>query len=681
MRYNRTIGEAMKKETEKEIEKDNVGQGADCYETMVSDFLRCFNEDVGQGALPAFLEGYRILSCAYDRPEKSCYRVEDTSTGRKYLLKSRSCQDGRNVLHTEYERMCALAEAFPGAYRRSVYQREEDTEYLLRPYIEGMDLETYQEINRPLGVEEVLRIVIGICGEMAKLHALTPPVLHRDIKPKNLIVDYRGSVHLIDFETARNYQKDKEKDTVFFGTQGNAAPEQYGYTQTDVRTDVYGIGKTLEFLYRENVGFKTGEKKMYRRIQKIIRKATAFDPAHRYQSVAALQRALEKLMNRAGVKQRGRRLCLIGAAEAVAAALLIFALLFVTAEFHRLSEHAQEEGEIPDIAAQDGQSLLLDGDLDEAAAAMLGKEEMTQEDYEKITKLVVLGNQVYGADAEIQNLEWKLLESDDELYQIRGTIADLSALSKMKNLKQVALCGQSITDISPLAGLPIEELYLSDNRIEDFSVVETMKQLRVLSIEDNPASVLPRLSQCRRLWALNLNGNSYENLDFLEDSTVGALYLCDSYVGNGDFSVLASLHNLNTLYSNNNQYVFYEQLPALTQIKRLTIWNYIGQDLSVVKSLPQLESLIVTGNAVRSLDGVEAAAGLTELAIDWTAITDISRIRELPRLDYLKIKGNAIEDYTPLFECESLRTVSVNQQQMQQIENMGKKRVFQMIED
>lgn len=670
---------------------------------MVKDFLKEFNSAEGKIELPAFLEDYRVLSCLYEREEKSCYMVAHWQTDEKYLLKIRKCKDNRNVLEVEHQRIQELAQAFPEDYRTSLYWKENGAEYLLKFYIQGMDLEAYQEKKGMLDAAEILRIAIEICRAAAKLHALTPPVVHRDIKPKNLIIDDRGNVHLIDFETARDYKENHTRDTVFFGTEGNAAPEQYGYSQSDVRTDVYGIGKVLEYLLHENPACQGKDRGACRRIHKIIQKAAAFDPANRYQSVPRLQRALEKALNRLGERRWKRTIFLIGAIEAVAAALLICAQLYVTAEFHRLSEYAQREGETPDIEAQDGQPLLsdtelgqaasvpekageegnpgFDGGLEQAISVLSGKEEMTEVDYERITRLVVLGNQVYGADADIEDLKWKLLDSDDKIYQIRGTISDLSALSKMKNLKQVALCGQNITDISPLAGLPIEELYLSDNRIEDFSVVETLGQLRVLSIEDNPVSVLPRLSQCRQLVALNINGNSYENLDFLADSTVGDLYLCDSYVENGDFSVLTGLHNLRALYSQNNQYIFYEQLPALTQIKRLIIWNYIGQDLSIVKSLPQLESLVVTGDSVRSLDGVEAAAGLTDLAIDYTAITDISRIKELPRLGYLKIKGNAIEDYTPLFECESLRTVSVNARQEEIIESIDSGHFFQITED
>ena len=125
-----------------------------------------------------------------------------------------------------------------------MYKRQADGYvYLLRTYIEGKNLEEYVAEDPYLRPERQLEILEEICQAVARLHAMDPVILHRDMKPQNLILDAGGHVHLIDFETAREYDGTKKKDTVFFGTEGSAAPEQYGYAQTDMRTDVFGIGK------------------------------------------------------------------------------------------------------------------------------------------------------------------------------------------------------------------------------------------------------------------------------------------------------------------------------------------------------------------------------------------------------------------------------------------------------
>lgn len=673
---------------------------------VVKDFLQQFNEVSCRMELPKFLKSYHVLSCVYDRTEKSCYLMEDKETDEKYLLKIRSCKDGKDVLESEHQRICELAQAFPEEYKSSLYWKENETEYLLKSYIPGMDLEKYQEMNRVLRVQEILRIVIGICEETTKLHAFTPPVLHRDIKPKNLIIDYRGKVHLIDFETSRNYKENKGKDTVFFGTEGNAAPEQYGYCQTDVRTDVYGIGRILEFLYDENAGCHTEERIIYRKIQRIIQKAIAFDPAHRYQSVSELQCALEKVLYKVDGKYLAKKLRIIGVAEAIAAIILIFAVYFMTNEFHKQPKDASLEKDTAQVMSEqskaesqgeksvtdnlDGKPIesgtdethrSFDGGMKEMIKTVLGKEEITEEDYAQITRLVVVGNQIYGMDADLESLEDERRHREFESYCIKGRIDDLSDLAKMKNLKELFLCDQNITDISPLAGLPIESLYLAGNQIEDFSVVETLEQLKALSIADNPVSVLPDISRCRYLETVALDENTYESLEFLENATVGTLYLCNVYVNNDDFSVLGRIPNLNFLYSLGNQYSFYEELPNLSQLKGLALWEYIGKDLSVIKSLPQVEFLVVAGDMVKSMKGIENAANIHTLCIDGTKITDISLVKKLHRLTYFKINGLTIEDFSPLFECDSLRTVSATTSQNEQIDSIDSKHIFQIVEE
>ena len=77
-------------------------------------------------------------------------------------------------------------------------------------------------------------------------------MIHRDIKPENIVVTPGGEVVFIDFGTMRSYKKDGSRDTFVVGTRGTAAPEQYGYTQTDQRTDVYAIGQTMLYMVSES---------------------------------------------------------------------------------------------------------------------------------------------------------------------------------------------------------------------------------------------------------------------------------------------------------------------------------------------------------------------------------------------------------------------------------------------
>ena len=681
---------------------------------MVKEFLQQYDIGDKQIEFPGFLKEYHILSCIYDKTEKSCYLVTDQKSDEKYLLKINRNQNGCGILKAEHQKLCQLSEAFPKEYRSSVYQEENGTEYLLKHYIPGMDLEDYQERNRPLSVQEVLRLAIQICEIVEKLHTLTPPILHRDIKPKNLIIDYKGSPHLIDFETARNYCENKSKDTVLLGTEGNAAPEQYGYSQTDVRTDIFGIGKVLEFLCVENDICKIKNARTRKQIKNITATATAFDPAHRYQSVFMLKCALKKVLRRVDEGYLLKKIHIIGTVEAVTAVLLLFAAFWEAGIFYQKPSSAElKTGKTPDILKSsetktpfpvaeaspeksdkadeessekesgplrqsDGQPLFHTGDMEDVVKTITGKNKIGQKDYEQITKIAVIGNQIYEAEIGLEDMV-DCMGFEENL--INGGITDISLLSKMPNLKEIFLCDQKITDISPLKGLPIEKLYLSGNQISDFSVIETLEQLNVLFIVDNPVSILPDLSKLKQFVRLNLSGNIYENLDFLKESTVGSLDIRHIYVKSDDFSVLRSMANLSDLRTAENQQTFYAELPKLNQLTELGLWGYRGNDLSIIKSLSKLERLYTSGRALESLSGIESASNLRQLHIDGTVITDISNIEELKLITYFKICGNDINDYTPLFRCNSLQFVNADEKQKREIERINPEHNFQIINE
>ncbi len=82
---------------------------------------------------------------------------------------------------------------------------------------------------------------VELCRLLDQLHRMEPPVIHRDIKPENILLSPEGKPCLIDFDIARSYKAGQDSDTTFMGTRRTAAPEQYGYAQTDGRTDLYAL--------------------------------------------------------------------------------------------------------------------------------------------------------------------------------------------------------------------------------------------------------------------------------------------------------------------------------------------------------------------------------------------------------------------------------------------------------
>ena len=100
------------------------------------------------------------------------------------------------------------------------------------------------------------------------LYDQSPPVIYRDLKPQNVVCDPNGAVRLIDFNISRKFNPDAARDTVFMGTTTTAPPEQYGYTQTDVRSDIYSLGVLMIFLGNGQYGIHAVER-MHAKLAKI----------------------------------------------------------------------------------------------------------------------------------------------------------------------------------------------------------------------------------------------------------------------------------------------------------------------------------------------------------------------------------------------------------------------------
>lgn len=117
--------------------------------------------------------------------------------------------------------------------------------YIVMDYISGTNLLNYIENYGKIPEEKLYVWTKELLGVLSYLHGRNPPVIYRDLKPSNLILDDAGHLHLIDFGTARFHREGVTEDTVYIGTQGYAAPEQYGSGQSDARTDLYNLGMTL----------------------------------------------------------------------------------------------------------------------------------------------------------------------------------------------------------------------------------------------------------------------------------------------------------------------------------------------------------------------------------------------------------------------------------------------------
>lgn len=127
---------------------------------------------------------------------------------------------------------------------------ENDRFYLVMEYIEGATLEALlrEESENRVSVLNVVQWALQIAEVLDYLHQQTPPVIFRDMKPANVMLQPDGSIRLIDFGIARRFQVGAIKDTALLGSVGYSPPEQFGKQQTDARSDIYAFAATLHHL-------------------------------------------------------------------------------------------------------------------------------------------------------------------------------------------------------------------------------------------------------------------------------------------------------------------------------------------------------------------------------------------------------------------------------------------------
>ncbi len=214
---------------------------------------------------------------------------------------------------------------------------DEDGRFLIvMDYIEGNTLKRVIDDYGAQPEEYVISWAKQLCDVLSYLHAQKPPVIYRDMKPGNIMIQPNGQIKLIDFGTAREYKEENEGDTTWLGTRGYAAPEQFGgQGQTDARTDIYCLGATLYHLVTgKNPADPPYEMRPIREIdpalseglENIIRKCTRPDPAERYQSCAEVWYALEHYeeLNQEFKKRQKLKLIIFSISLAAAMGFLAF---------------------------------------------------------------------------------------------------------------------------------------------------------------------------------------------------------------------------------------------------------------------------------------------------------------------------------------------------------------------
>ncbi len=159
---------------------------------------------------------------------------------------------------------------------------EDGVLHVFEEYLRGENLEYILE-EKKLSKWEKLRVADGVCDALIHLHNANKPIIHRDVKASNVMVCFDGRIVLTDYDSAKIFDASKNKDTQLIGTVGYAAPEQYGFFQSNPQTDIYALGILLKQMFANDF-----------RIKKIADKAAAFSPKDRYVCVEEVKEGLHE---------------------------------------------------------------------------------------------------------------------------------------------------------------------------------------------------------------------------------------------------------------------------------------------------------------------------------------------------------------------------------------------------
>ncbi len=143
-------------------------------------------------------------------------------------------------------------------------------------YIKGQTLSKVLKAGE-LTSQKAISYGLQLASAIEVLHMKN--IIHRDIKPDNIVIETTGVLKLIDYDIARIFNPDKSRDTTLLGTVGYAPPEQFGFSQSDCRTDIYSFGVVLQEINKQiDLG-----------LDSIIAKACELDPQHRYNTISEMR--------------------------------------------------------------------------------------------------------------------------------------------------------------------------------------------------------------------------------------------------------------------------------------------------------------------------------------------------------------------------------------------------------
>lgn len=515
-----------------------------------------------------FLAFYEPIECLSFNLSTETLYVKHRLTGQYAVAK---CYTGKTLLQKNTENHILHTLRHPGLPALIDEYENETMLCVVREYIPGVTLAD-AIAKGPLPQQQAVSILTQLCDILTYLHGQSPPIIHRDIKPQNIILAEDGTAKLIDFGISRMHDPNAVRDTVFYGTQEYAPPEQYGFAQTDGRSDVFSLGIVMGALLTAQASRAEAEKAIqHKRLLHIYRKSTDFSPSRRYASAAQMKTALlhtnvqrQQWWMRLDILTLACFLCLLGG----------FSL-----------------GRYTNLLSLSPNTLsFIEPMIEKAVRLQLGREPhepITAKDALAVTELYLFGNEVITkTEEEMDRAANGLLKTG---RMKTGPIHTLADLTQLPNLQRVSVAMQQVSDLKPLAALPqLEVLVIKNNPIEDIAPLSGLKRLYRLSAFGILVKDFTVLATCPNLATLDAGGTLAQTpADFF-----GLNSLTDLYI-----------HRL-TLDTLNG-------IDTLRKLQYIDLYDVRDGDLSPLLSVPFLQNILLEKALRPAAEKIQANAHFT----------------------------------------------------------------------
>ncbi len=264
-------------------------------------------------------ERYRIIDTLGEGGMANVYLAEDIILQRKVAVKILRL-DLRNEPQTQArfqrEALATSELSHPNIVSVLDVGTDHGLPYMVMEYVDGPDLKDYIRENSPLDLREVIRIMDQILSAVALAHKHN--VIHRDLKPQNILMDKRGNIKIADFgiAVALNQSSITQTNSVM-GSVHYMSPEQTRGGLVTKQSDIYSLGIILYELITETVPFngdtpvsialkhaqepipsiRKKDRSVPQALENVVLKATAKDPRDRYPSAQAMKADLDSSLD------------------------------------------------------------------------------------------------------------------------------------------------------------------------------------------------------------------------------------------------------------------------------------------------------------------------------------------------------------------------------------------------